>query len=83
MGSLHIAMPASLLDWVQSRVDAGEFGSAEEYLCDLVQQDQEAMQGTLSVDDIRQSIEAARRSETVPAADVFTRLEAKLRAREA
>ena len=80
MASMNISVPDSMHDWVQSRIESGEYASVSDYVRDLIRQDQDARARQLKVDDIRRSIEESRaQGGTVPAEGVFARLENKLR----
>lgn len=82
MASMNVSLPDPMRDWVQSRIDSGQYASASDYVRDLIRRDQEfAVARQLSVDDIRRSIAESRgRGETIPADAVFDRIEAKLKA---
>ena len=80
MASMNISVPESMRDWVQSRIESGEYASVSDYVRDLIRHDQNARARQLSVDDIRRSIEESRaQGGTVRAEDVFARLEDELR----
>jgi antitoxin ParD1/3/4 len=80
MASMNISVPDSLREWVQSRIESGEYASVSDYVRDLIRRDQSARARQLEVDDIRRTIEEGRaRGRTFPAEEVFARLEDKLR----
>jgi|HubBroStandDraft_1064217.scaffolds.fasta_scaffold2906753_1 antitoxin ParD1/3/4 len=80
MASMNISVPDAMREWVQSRIESGEYASVSDYVRDLIRRDQNTQARRLSVDDIRQTIEEGRASGgSFPAEDVFTRLEDKLR----
>ena len=80
MGSMNISVPDAMRGWVQSRIESGEYASVSDYVRDLIRRDQNTQARRLSVDDIRQTIEEGRAaSETLPAEEVFGRIENKLR----
>jgi putative addiction module CopG family antidote len=67
-------------EWVQRRIESGEYASASDYVRDLIHRDQNTQARQLSVEDIRQTIEEGRAAgETSPAEDAFGRIEDKLR----
>ena len=67
-------------EWVQRRIESGEYASASDYVRDLILRDQTAQARQLSVEDIRQTIEGGRvAGATFPAEEVFARLEDRLR----
>jgi antitoxin ParD1/3/4 len=67
-------------DWVQSRIESGEYASVSDYIRDLIRRDQNALARQLKVDDIRQTIEESRAmGRTLTADEVFARIEDKLR----
>jgi antitoxin ParD1/3/4 len=67
-------------EWVQRRIESGEYASASDYVRDLIHRDQNRQARQLSVEDIRQTIEEGRAAgETSPAEDAFGRIEDKLR----
>jgi antitoxin ParD1/3/4 len=80
MASMNISVPDSMREWVQRRIEGGEYSSVSDYVRDLIRRDQNAKERQLSVDDIRRTIEDGRAAGgTVPAEDVFARIEDKLR----
>jgi antitoxin ParD1/3/4 len=80
MASMNISVPDSMREWVQRRIESGEYASASDYVRDLILRDQIAQARKLSVEDIRQTIEEGRAAgETFPAEEVFARLEDRLR----
>jgi antitoxin ParD1/3/4 len=80
MASMNISVPDSMREWVQRRIEGGEYASVSDYVRDLIRRDQNAKERQLSVDDIRRTIEDGRAAGgTVPAEDVFARIEDRLR----
>ena len=81
MASMNISVPDPMRDWVQTRIDGGQYASVSDYVRDLIRRDQENQsQRQLSVAEIRRSIKAGRKDgATVPADKVYDRIEAKLR----
>ncbi len=80
MASMNVSVPDSMREWVQSRIESGEYASVSDYVRDLIRRDQNARVRQLSVDDIRRSIEEGRvAGGTVPAEEVFARIEDQIR----
>jgi antitoxin ParD1/3/4 len=80
MASMNVSVPDAMRDWVQRRIESGEYTSASDYVRDLIRRDQDALARQLKVDDIRRTIEESRGSgRTVPADEVFNRIVEKLR----
>lgn len=80
MASMNISVPDSLREWVQSRIESGEYASVSDYVRDLIRRDQNARPRQLRIDDIRRTIEESRAAGgTFPAEEVFARLEDKVR----
>jgi antitoxin ParD1/3/4 len=80
MASMNISVPDSMREWVQRRIEGGEYASVSDYVRDLMRRDQNAKEHQLSVDDIRRTIEDGRAAGgTVPAEDIFARIEDRLR----
>jgi antitoxin ParD1/3/4 len=80
MASMNISVPDSMQEWVQRRIESGEYASLSDYVRDLIHRDQNAQARQLSVEDIRQSIEEGRAAGGASTAeDVFARLEDRLR----
>jgi len=72
MASMNISVPDSMREWVQRRIEGGEYASVSDYVRDLIRRDQNAKERQLSVDDIRRTIEDGRAAGgTVPAEDVL------------
>jgi antitoxin ParD1/3/4 len=67
-------------EWVQSRIESGEYASVSDYVRDLIRRDQNTGARQLSVEDIRRTIEGGRAAgESSPAEEVFGHIEDKLR----
>ncbi len=80
MASMNVSLPDPMRDWVQRRIDSGQYASVSDYVRDLIRRDQEQTR-QLSVEDIRRSIAESRASAaTSPADAVFARIEAKIKA---
>ena len=80
MASMNISVPDSMREWVQSRIESGEYASVSDYVRDLIRRDQNTGARQLSVEDIRRTIEGGRAAgETSPAEEVFGHIEDKLR----
>jgi antitoxin ParD1/3/4 len=80
MASMNISVPDAMREWVQRRIESGDYASVSDYVRDLIRRDQNTRARRLSVDDIRRTIEEGRASgESSPAEDVFARIEDKLR----
>jgi antitoxin ParD1/3/4 len=80
MASMNISVPDAMREWVQRRIESGDYASVSDYVRDLIRRDQNTRARRLSVDDIRRTIQEGRASgESSPAEDVFARIEDKLR----
>lgn len=80
MASMNISVPDSMREWVQRRIESGDYASVSDYVRDLIRRDQNAEARQLSVDEIRRTIEEGRAAGgAFPAEDVFVRIEDKLR----
>ena len=75
MASMNISVPDAMRDWVQRRIQSGEYASVSDYVRDLIRRDQTAPPRRLGVEDIRRTIEEGRAAGgTFPAEDVFARI---------
>ena len=45
MASLNISVPDLMRDWVQSRIESGEYASVSDYVRDLIRKDQSVAGG--------------------------------------
>lgn len=80
MASMNISVPDSMQEWVQRRIESGEYASVSDYVRDLIRRDQNTQARPLKVDDVRRTIEESRAAGgSLPAEDVFARIEDKLR----
>lgn len=80
MASMNVSLPEPMRDWVQRRIDSGQYASVSDYVRDLIRKDQEQAR-KLSVEDVRASIaEGRQHGMTEPAEAVFDRIEKKLKA---
>ena len=74
MASMNISVPDSMREWVQRRIESGDYASVSDYVRDLIRRDQNAQARQLSVDDIRRTIEEGRAAGgAFPAEEVFAR----------
>ena len=80
MANLNLSITDPMFDWIQQRVDSGQYSNVDDYFRDLISRDQLAENDTiLSVDDIRRSIELGRLdSETFSADDVYAEIIQKI-----
>ncbi len=56
MASMNISVPDTMRDWVQRRIEAGQYASASDYVRDLIRRDQ--AQIAAHNGDIREKIAA-------------------------
>ena len=40
MASMNVSLPESMRDWVQRRIDSGQYASVSDYVRDLIRRDQ-------------------------------------------
>ncbi|MBP0617212.1 ribbon-helix-helix domain-containing protein [Jiella mangrovi] len=63
MASLTLSVSDDLKEWIDRRVVEGEYGSASDYIRDLVRRDRESrLQPDLTLDDLRLIVAEARAS---------------------
>lgn len=84
MASMNISLPDPMRDYVQKRIDSGQYASVSDYVRDLIRRDQghtEDEERWLRELDasIDRSIEDAKAGRVHEASEVFDRLEAKYR----
>ncbi len=80
MASMNVSVPDAMRDWVQGRIESGEYTSASDYVRDLIRRDQDAHALQAKVADIRRTIEEGRAiARNGPVDEVFSRIEAQLR----
>ena len=60
MASMNISVPDPMREWVQRRIESGEYASVSDYVRDLIRRDQNAQTRRLSVEDIGRTIEEGR-----------------------
>jgi antitoxin ParD1/3/4 len=82
MASMNISLPDPMRDWVQARVDSGQYAGASDYVRELIRRDQaNAAEGERWLAKLDASIEEALADADAgrvrDAADVFDRLSAK------
>ncbi len=70
-------------DWIDAKVEKGEYASAEDYLSELVERDRESRSEEERIEEIRQMIAEAEQGGTSPrrATDRVAEGERRLRAR--
>lgn len=80
MASMNVSVPDPMRDWVQRRIDAGQYASVSDYVRDLIRRDQ--AQATAYKDDLRQKIAAGmaslRAGKGIDGEAFLTRMEADL-----
>lgn len=82
MASMNVSVPDRMRDWVQSRIEQGDYASVSDYVRDLIRRDQAAnagpRAGLAELDSaIARSLEDVHAGRTRAATEVFDRLEAK------
>jgi antitoxin ParD1/3/4 len=80
MASMTVSMPETLREWVQQRVEAGQYASLSDYVRDLIHQDQ--IRTMAERDAVREKIAAGmaslRAGEGVDGEAFLARLDAEL-----
>ncbi|MCB8876752.1 type II toxin-antitoxin system ParD family antitoxin [Acidisoma silvae] len=81
MAIMNVSLPDPLRNWVQERIDAGDYASASDYVQDLIQRDRtEAEQHETMI----AMLEAAEKSGVSPRSvqDIFESVVEKMAGRE-
>ena len=60
MASISVSVPDPMHDWVQRRIDEGQYASVSDYVLDLIRRDQ--AQNAAGMDNVRQKIAAGLKS---------------------
>ncbi|MEN3164031.1 hypothetical protein WI697_18450 [Tistrella mobilis] len=80
MASMTVSMPETLREWVQQRIEAGQYASLSDYVRDLIHQDQ--IRTMAERDAVREKIAAGmaslRAGEGVDGEAFLARLDAEL-----
>jgi antitoxin ParD1/3/4 len=82
MASMNVSVPDAMRDWVQSRLDSGQYASVSDYVRDLIRKDQTAQaeqaRWLASVDaGVTRGLADAEAGRVRDAEEVFDRLERK------
>lgn len=82
MASMNISLPDPMRDWVQDRVDSGQYAGASDYVRELIRRDQasaaEQERWLVKLDaSIKEALADAGAERIKDAAEVFDRLDAK------
>lgn len=82
MASMNISLPDPMRDWVQARVDSGQYAGASDYVRELIRRDQasatEREHWLAKLDaSLEQALADADAGRVTDAREVFDRLEAK------
>jgi antitoxin ParD1/3/4 len=82
MASMNISLPDPMRDWVQERVDSGQYAGASDYVRELIRRDQagaaEQERWLAKLDaSIKEALADADAGRVKDAAEVFDRLSAK------
>jgi antitoxin ParD1/3/4 len=62
MANLNLLIDHDVKDWIESRVEKGEFATSAEYLSELVRRDRESRGEDERIEELRRMIEEAERS---------------------
>ena len=76
MTSMNVSLPAQMKDWVEDRIDTGQYHNASEYIRDLIRKDQAENE---KIEAFRAAISIGRDSGTDNRSvdDIFTAAKAK------
>ena len=82
MASMNVSVPDPMRDWVQSRIESGQYASVSDYVRDLIRKDQTAtadQERRLAALDasVARGIADGQAGRLKPAEDVLDRLAAK------
>jgi antitoxin ParD1/3/4 len=82
MASMNISLPDPMRDWVQERVDSGQYAGASDYVRELIRRDQasadEGRRWLAKLDaSVKEALADADAGRVTDAAEVFDRLSAK------
>lgn len=81
MATMNVSVPDRMRDWVQSRIDSGQYASVSDYIRDLIRRDQTQQDHAAALTRMDTAIEAGLADLAAgrmrPAEEVFDRLEAK------
>lgn len=62
MANMTFSLPDPMKDWIESRIQKGEYASASDYMRDLVRRDWARRGQDLSIDELRQIVADSRAS---------------------
>lgn len=62
MASMTFSLPDPVKDWIESRIQKGEYASASDYVRDLVRRDWARRGQDFSIDELRQIVADSRAS---------------------
>ncbi len=81
MATMNVSVPDRMRDWVQSRIDSGQYASASDYIRDLIRRDQTEQDQASALARMDAAVGAGladiATGRARPADEVFDRLEAK------
>ena len=82
MASMNISLPDPMRDWVQARVDSGQYTGASDYVRELIRRDQanaaERERWLAGLDaSLEQALAETDAGQVTEASEVFDRLRAK------
>jgi len=61
MATLNLMVSRDIKDWIDSRVEKGEFATADEYLSELVERDRDSRSDEERIEALRRVVEEAER----------------------
>ena len=62
MANLSLLVRPDIKDWIESRVEKGEFASAEDYLSELVERDRDSRSDEERIEELRRIVREAEAS---------------------
>ncbi|AAK87302.1 addiction module antitoxin [Agrobacterium tumefaciens] len=62
MANMTFSLPDPMKDWIESRIQKGEYASASDYVRDLVRRDWARRGQDFSIDELRQIVAESRAS---------------------
>ncbi|KPF87732.1 hypothetical protein IP70_02615 [alpha proteobacterium AAP38] len=79
MATMNVSVPDRMRDWVQSRIDSGQYASVSDYIRDLIRRDQtEQVDASVEIEAaIAESLEDIAAGRVEPAEELLARLKAK------
>ncbi len=62
MATMTVSLPDPMKEWIEARIEKGEYASTSDYVRDLVRRDRARLGQELTIEELRQLVSASKAS---------------------